>query len=150
MSSSTRAVLVAAAGVLTAVALVVLLLLMAGGGQVEVRLGDDEFNAGHVERLAGAVERDGPILFPDASPARARDVYLQHLGATPEEGWIAMAAQAPGAGRECVLRWDPATRTFSDPCGDAEFPEDGEGLPRYPTRIEEGRLFVDLRAEQAP
>jgi hypothetical protein len=146
MSSSTRAILVAVAGVLTAVGLVALMLLMAGGGQVEVRLGDDEFNAGNVERLAGAVERDGPILFPDASPGRARDLYLQHLGDTPDTGWVALAAQVPGAERECVLRWDAAERVFTDPCSDAEFAENGEGLPRYATRVEDGRLFVDLRS----
>jgi hypothetical protein len=110
-----------------------------------VRLGDEVFVAGEVDRLAAAVERDGPIAIPDASPRRQRDVYLQHLGATPEEGWLAFSAQAPGAQRRCLLQWLAVEEQFADPCSDRRFPANGQGLTRYPTTVEEGRLSVDLR-----
>ena len=121
------------------------LALLANSGGVDIRLGDDVFRAGNVERLAAAVDRDGPIAIPDASPERARDIYLQHLGETPEVGWLAFAAHAPGADRSCLLQWDPVRRDFRDPCSGQRFPADGEGLAHYPTTVAEGELSVDLR-----
>ncbi|HSH23851.1 MAG TPA: hypothetical protein VK975_07310 [Acidimicrobiales bacterium] len=133
------------AGVVAGVALFGGIALLAGSGGVDVRLGDEVFVAGEVDRLSAAVERDGPIAIPDASPRRQRDVYLQHLGTTPEEGWLAFSAQAPGAQRRCLLQWLPAEEQFADPCSDRRFPANGQGLTRYPTTVEEGRLSVDLR-----
>ena len=121
------------------------LALLADSGGVDMRLGDDVFRAGRVERLAGAIAAEGPILIPDASPDRARDIYLQHLGETPEVGWLAFAAQAPAAERTCVLQWHPVGREFRDPCSGQRFPADGEGLTQYPTTVAEGELTVDLR-----
>ncbi len=138
------------AGVVAGFALFAGIALLAGSGGVDVRLGDDVFNAGQVERLAAAVERDGPIAIADASPRRARDLYLQHLGPTPEEGWLAFSAQAPGAERRCLLQWLPAEEEFVDPCSERRYPGDGEGLLRYPTMVEEGRLSVDLRQPSSP
>ena len=122
------------------------LALLAGSGQVDPRLGDEVFTVGSVERLAANVERDGPIAIPDASPRRARDIYLQHLGAGDDEGWLAFSAQAPGAERRCLLQWLPEDRQFADPCSDERYPADGEGLTSYPTTVEEGVLSVDLRS----
>ena len=121
------------------------LALLADSGSVDMRLGDDVFRAGQVERLAGAIAREGPILIPDASPERARDIYLQHLGETPEVGWLAFAAQSPGAERTCLLQWEPADQEFRDPCGQRRYPADGEGLTHHPTTVTEGELTVDLR-----
>lgn len=139
-----------AAGVAAGFALFGGVALLAGSGGVDVRLGDDVFVAGQVDRLAAAVERDGPIAIPDASPRRQRDLYLQHLGATPAEGWLAFAAQAPGAERRCLLQWLPAEMEFDDPCSDRRYPADGGGLPRYPTTVEDGKLSVDLRTPSEP
>ena len=124
--------------------------LLAGSGGVEVRLGDDVFRAGQVERLAAAIAAEGPIAIPDASPERARDIYLQHLGETPEVGWLAFAAQAPGAERTCLLQWDPAGAELVDPCSDRRYPADGEGLTQYPTAVADGVLTVDLRRPEPP
>lgn len=124
--------------------------LLAGSGGVDVRLGDDVFRAGQVQRLAAAIARDGPIAIPDASPDRARDIYLQHLGETPEVGWLAFAAQAPEADRTCLLQWEPADAEFRDPCSEQRYPADGEGLTHYPAAVTEGLLTVDLRQPQAP
>lgn len=142
-------VVLALGAVVAAVAVFGGFALLAGSGSVDVRLGDDVFRAGQVERLAANIERDGPIAIPDASPDRARDIYLQHLGETPEEGWLAFAAQAPGAERTCLLEWLPAEREFRDPCGDESFPANGSGLARYPTDVTDGLLSVDLRPPAA-
>jgi hypothetical protein len=103
----------------------------------------DEFRVGHVEELVDRV----PFLLPDASPSQRRDIYVQHLGDDVEEGWLAFAAYAPGqTDRECFLRWD-GVQHFTDPCTERQFPAAGEGLQRYPTRVDEdGRLHVDLRS----
>lgn len=145
-----RSVVAGVAGVVVALAVVGGVVLLAGSGGLEVRLGDDVFRAGRVERLAAAVERDGPIAIPDASPDRRRDIYLQHLGRSDDEGWVAFAAQAPGAGRDCLLRWRPDDRELADPCSGRRYPADGEGLTRYPTQVEDGVLSVDLRRPEAP
>lgn len=138
------------AGVVVALAIVWGVVLIAGSGQVEVRLGDDVFRAGRVERLAAAVDRDGPIAIPDASPDRRRDILLQHLGDRDDEGWVAFSAQAPGADRSCLLRWEPDDEELVDPCNGRRYPADGEGLTRYATRVEDGVLSVDLRRPPPP
>lgn len=126
------------------------LAVLASSGQVDVRLGDEVFQVGQVERLAANVARDGPIAVPDASPRRARDIYLQHLGGADDEGWLAFSAQAPGADRQCLLQWVAADREFVDPCSGSRFPADGEGLTHYPTTVTEGILSVDLRQPTPP
>lgn len=138
------------AGVVAGFAVFASIVLLAGSGGIDVRLGDDVFVAGQVERLAAAVEADGPIAIPDASPRRQRDLYLQHLGTTAGEGWLAFSAQAPGAERRCLLQWLPAEEEFVDPCSGRRYPADGEGLTQYATMVDDGILSVDLRQPPAP
>jgi hypothetical protein len=120
------------------------------GGDVQVRLGDEDFRAGRTDRLAARIASDGrPFLIADASPNRARDIYLQHEGNDPDEGWLAFAARAPDQDdRDCSLVWVPDEGAFADPCTAARFPADGEGLTQYETRVTDGILHVDLRAER--
>jgi hypothetical protein len=123
------------------------------GGVVQSRLGDDEFQAGVAERLAARIATDGqPFLIADASPARARDIYLQHTGDDPDEGWLAFAARAPDQDdRNCSLQWIPGEQQFADPCTGVRFPPDGQGLTHYATRVTDGVVHVDLRTEvEAP
>lgn len=90
-----------------------------------------------------SIEDQVPFLLPDASPSRSRDIYLQHLADDEDEGWLAFSAFAPGQDdRDCFLRWDG--EAFTDPCTDESFPADGDGLTQYPTRVEDGRVYVDL------
>ena len=95
-----------------------------------------------VGKTAALVDQT-PFLLPDASPKHERDVYIQHLGRNQATGWLALAARAPGQDdRSCHLQWRDGR--FEDPCTHATFPADGTGLTSYPTRVEKGRLFVDL------
>ena len=116
---------------------------------VEVRLGADEFSL-RTDSAADAIARDGPVLYPDASPNRARDLYVQHLSPDPDEGWLAFAAQAPGAPRECQVQWDKADQSFLDPCSGRRYPADGEGLTRYAVRLDGDRLYVNLNDSRLP
>ena len=116
---------------------------------VEVRLGDDEFSL-RTDSVADAIARDGPVLYPDASPNRARDLYVQHLSPDPDLGWVAFAAQAPGAPRECQVRWQAADRSFLDPCSGRRYPADGEGLTHYAVRLDGDRLYVNLNDSRPP
>jgi hypothetical protein len=133
--------------VLFGAALLVGLSVLASSGSVDIRLGDDRFPVGRTERLARRIAVDRrPFLFSDVSGRGDRDIYLQHLGETPEVGWLAFAARAPGQDdRDCFLDWDVAAQELVDPCTDERFPADGSGLTRYPVEVDDGQLYVDLR-----
>lgn len=155
---SRQRLVAAVAGVVAAAALVGLVLFLtrpsdpgsgAGGGGVQLNLGDDEFRAGVAERLAARIATDGrPFLIADASPAQARDIYLQHGGGDPEAGWLAFAARLPAQpDRDCSLVWLDDEGGFADPCTGERVPADGAGLTHYATEVRDGELFVDLRTE---
>ncbi len=118
---------------------------LAGSGDIDLNLGDEIFEVGKVERLSKAIEEGGPILIPDASPNRTRDIYVQHLGTDPKRGWLAFAARTNGAPRECHLLWDPDPENFVDPCTQDRYPADGKGLTGYVAKIRGDKLYVDLR-----
>ena len=78
------AVLAAVFGLLWLIAVVV----TRNADEHDRRVGADVFEVGRVDRLADAVARDGPILFPNlAGPAGRRPVGLAHDGASDFEGW---------------------------------------------------------------
>ena len=109
-------------------------------------LGDDTFDL-NAAFMARAVERDGPVLFQDLLGGN-RDIYVQHLGDHPREGWRAFRATAPGADRRCTLVWDADEEVFRDErCGTgAVFPADGAGLEQYRAEVEgANKLVIDLR-----
>jgi hypothetical protein len=141
------AVVGAALGLAGLVALVVFVLDRGTqSGQVEVQLGSAQFDAGSAEQRAGAVRADGPILFTDVAGG-TRDIYLQHLGPTDTEGWLAFDARTSDATRECTLGWQPAEAHFVDPCTGTVVPADGTGLVHYPVEVTEGgALVIDIRA----
>jgi hypothetical protein len=145
--STTTAVLVAIAGVIAGLGLMLFMVNIAsqGGDSVQLRLGDERFDAGNVEARAESIAVDGPILFADVGGGD-RDIYLQHVGDDPDTGWYAFSAAAPGKPRDCFLEWQADREEFEDCDGDV-FPADGEGLTVYPVAIEGGTLLVDINAE---
>lgn len=149
---SNRSVIVAVVGLSVGIIAVLALFVVAipsltEEGKVTVRLGDDRFPAGPAEARAASIERDGPILFSDVASGQ-RDIFVQHLGDDPLEGWLAFDARRPGQGRACTLVWVPGEAVFVDPCDDVVVPADGEGLPQYPAEVVDGGVVVDLNAAQ--
>jgi hypothetical protein len=145
--STTTAVLVALAGVVAGLGLMLFMVNLAsrGGESVEVRLGDDRFDAGFADARADAVADGGPILFADVAGGQ-RDIYLQHIGDDPLTGWYAFAAVAPGKARDCFVEWQRDDELFEDCDGDT-FAPDGEGLTAYVVAVEDGRLLIDINAD---
>ena len=132
-------------GVVIGLVLLVGLAVLASRGDVELQ-GSPVFDAGRTDSQAPAIERDGPILLGDVAGGD-RDVYLQHLGDDEDRGWLAFDTRAPGASRDCAVRWIPADEVFEDPCSGRRYPPDGEGLRQYPVDVRGGRLTVDLRRD---
>ena len=148
MTKGTKAVVIAIVAVVAGLGVGWLVLQLASSGQADINLGEDEFNAGYTEVLADAiVEGDGrPLIFSDVSGGD-RDIYVQHLGATDDEGWSAFETRVPDR-EDCFAEWDLATEQFVATC-DAELtvPADGEGLTSYSTTVNaDGRLIIDLRS----
>jgi hypothetical protein len=127
------------------VAAMILLVVWVGGqarrGEVSVRIGDDTFRPGQAATIADFIADEGPWLVPDVAGGD-RDLILQHLGDDPTSGWYAFAARPLQAPRDCLVQWQQATETFVDSCDGTVYPADGEGLPRFPVRIDDGELEV--------
>lgn len=141
--SARSAVLVGLVGVAIAAVLAVVVLVAADSGDVEVRLGDDVFYAGDVDRISAEIADRGPITYGNPG-GQARPIWLQHLGDDPEEGWIALEARVPDA-PDCLVQWDVDAEVFVDGCDpDRTFPADGTGLTTIPTYVEDGEVVVDL------
>jgi hypothetical protein len=117
------------------------LTIAANDPDVEVNLGDDEFEIPDVEARAESVADQGPLLFADPTGGN-RPLIVNHVGDDPEEGWVAVLAVAPGT-EACIVDWDADDGVFRD-CEGERYPPDGEGLDTFPTRIEDDTLFVDL------
>ncbi len=147
MSKGTKAVLIAVVAVVAGLGMGWLVLQLASSGQADVRVGDDEFNAGYTEGLAREIaDGDGqPLVFNDPSGG-SRDIYVQHLGDSQNQGWSAFEVRVPGTD-DCLAVWDADTGRFRSSCDDAvTFPADGEGLTQYPVEVTaDERLVVDLR-----
>ncbi len=143
MSRATALVLSSVLGLVALVLLLVFVVKVASdsGGNA---LGDETFDA-NASGLADQVARNGPILFPDLL-GQGKDIYIQHLSDDPAEGWRAFRATA-GGDRTCTLRWDGASRVFSDPCEPGRtYPADGAGLEQYQTTVRKpSQLVVDLK-----
>ncbi|MEZ5204653.1 MAG: hypothetical protein R2701_09815 [Acidimicrobiales bacterium] len=135
---------------------VVVLLLAAGAFAIlnrntkssDLRLGDQTFQGGSAERLAKEIARRGPIFYGDVSGNKERDIILQHLGDDVDEGWYAFRAAPANKPRDCTWEWQADEELFRAKCDESlTAPADGEGLQRYPVKVRDGRLDVDLNAE---
>ena len=139
-----KALLVAAVGVAVALAGAWALASMSrSDGGPRLTFGEPIFTAGNAERLAGAIERDGPAAFPALEGGRP--IYLQHLGEDPDEGWLAFGAFVPDE-PTCAVLWSPEAEVFVSQCDESmTFPPDGEGLRQYETRVRDGVVRVDIQ-----
>lgn len=144
-----RAALVALVGVIVLFAGLGLVTLALGDrDSPDLALGDQTFDAGNAERLAGEIANNGPVLYSDVSGRRDRDMILQHLGDDPETGWYAFLAAPVDRARDCFWRWEPDENQFRASCDDELTAlADGTGLPQFPVTIDDGRLDIDLNAD---
>lgn len=155
-SRSPRTMALAVGGLLVGLVLAIVVFVFAvpsleEGGQIESNLGDDVFADIRADaELAAEIAENGPFYLPDVAGGD-RDIFVQHIGDDPEEGWLVFAARPTDAGRDCTLTWEPELQRFEDPCSDRTFPADGEGLKQYPAeRDEDGVLIIDINFEDRP
>lgn len=106
-------------------------------------LGDTNFGSINADNMAAEIDENGPILWPDIASG-TRDIWLQHLGDDPGDGWVAFDARPPGTARDCAVQWSVTDRTFTDPCTQTVYPEDGDGLPQIPVYIDGRTLVIDI------
>ena len=139
-----KALLIAASAVVILLVVTLLVAQAANRGDVELRIGDDRFDAGKVESMAGTIDDgDGiPILYPDLL-GKGRSVFVQHTGADPEKGWVAFGACVPDDA-DCEIEIEQPERDRLVDCEGREQPLDGTDLRTYPTSVEDGRLLVDI------
>ena len=138
---SRMVILSAAAGVIVAIVIFAGVLSLVGSGKAKSKLGANVFNLGKAKNQAVIVDRNGPLLFADPLQ-KGRDIYVVHLGGSD---WTAVEVHPPGEAKNCTVKWNAATHTFHDPCGNRDYPAEGTGLVRYKTFIQKnGDLVVDL------
>ena len=140
-----KALLIAGVSVVLLLGLAFAVAVLASRGDVEIRLGDQEFDAGQVENLAEEIDDEGglPFLYPDLVN-RDRNIYVHHRGNDAEEGWAAFTAFDPDD-PECPVDLDREAKVLVNRCNpDVTYPVDGTGLRFYPTRVDDGRLYVDI------
>jgi len=140
-----KALLVAGVGVVAALGIAWLVAQAASRGDVEIRLGDDRFDAGQVESIADAIDDEEglPVLVPDLVGGQ-RNLFVQHLADDADEGWVAFGAFDPDD-PSCAVQIDRDAKVLVNACDpDVTYPLDGTGLRYYPTSVEDGRLFVDI------
>lgn len=140
-----KALLVAGVGVVVALGIAWFVAQAASRGDVEIRLGDDRFDAGQVESIAEAIDKeDGlPVLVPDLVGGQ-RNLFVQHLSDDVDEGWVAFGAFDPDD-PSCAVRIDREAKELVNACDESiTYPLDGTGLRYYPTSVEDGRIYVDI------
>lgn len=119
-------------GVLIAVGAVVLaigvswgLLRLASGGDgpVKIQLGDEDFDAGQVERIAAQIADGGPVLYSDVSGRGQRQpIWVNHFGDDATTQWYVFSAIAPGAPEDCFLTWNTSENLFEERQPDPDEP----------------------------
>ena len=117
------------------------LILATQDSEVDVNLGDDEFEIEEIEARADLGAEEGALRFADPTGG-SRPIIVNHVGDDPETGWVAVLAVAPGT-EGCIVDWDNDDGVFRD-CEGTTYPPDGEGLDQFPTRVEDDTLYVDL------
>lgn len=143
-----QAALIALGGIAAFLTLVFLITRLGSlgndGAEVPIQLGEPVFQAGNAADLAAVIADGEPLLLPDASGGD-RDIVINHLGDSPEEGWVAFAARSLTAPRDCFVQWQADRSLFVDSCDGIEYPADGDGLEQYGISVDaDGNLVVNL------
>ena len=99
MTKGTKAVVIAIVAVVAGLGVGWLVLQLASSGQANIRLGEDEFNAGYTEVLARAIDDgDGqPLIFNDVSALEAAGVAAVFSPGTSIDtitDWLTTALEA--------------------------------------------------------
>ncbi len=107
---SPRTFTLAIGGVVIALGLAVALFVFAipaitTKNQTAIQQGAATLSEGSPVDRAHDIARYGPILLPDQAGGQ-RDIFLQHLGSSPGEGWYAFDTRKAGQGRPCTLKWN--------------------------------------------
>jgi hypothetical protein len=140
-----KALAIAAVALVLIAVVTVFVALAASRGDVEIRLGDERFNAGNTESIAARIEEDGglPALYADLVDGD-RPIFVQHTGDDPAKGWVAFGAFDPDD-PSCLVEIDRDDEILVNSCDrSVTYPLDGEGLRFYPTTVEDGDVIVDI------
>ena len=88
----------------------------ASRGDVDIKLGDDRFNAGGTKSIADRIAKDDglPALYPDLVN-RDRPIFVQHTGDDPDEGWVAFGAFVPDD-PGCLVEIDRDAKILVNAC----------------------------------
>ena len=132
------------AAVVSGLALGVLVVGLVGGARQPAVY--QPFPAGTEQRIAGLINKDGPVFYPDPRNG-TRAFYLDLEGGKV----VALHVVPPGGTAKCPVQWDRAARRYAD-CRDR--PVDPATLSRFTvlTRPEGSQtaVFVDLRTIEPP
>lgn len=141
--------LIGVVAVLFAVTLTYALVRASSGGKgVSFAVGQTRFTVGNADELNRRFQEDPvPRLLPDVSgDGQRRPVILAKTGTDPEQGWVIVDANPPGAPDDCFFQPTEDRTALVAPCTQQVFPADGAGLASYPWEVTaDGSLVVDLR-----
>jgi hypothetical protein len=143
VSTTTRNIVAGVVAVVAALALIVAVVRLSEDGTVEVRLGDDEFRVGNAEALSDRT----PFLVPDLLDDGQRDLVVFHLDDDPRTGWLAMEVTR---GDGCAAEQDRETLEVRDGCTGEVIDPTTSDRTRYPARVDDGELVVDLTPDGVP
>ena len=147
-----NAVVIGLTAVVIAALLGAMALWAASQGTTEIVIGDRDFNAGKVGAISREIRDRGPILYSDAGSSGQRDIIVTHIGADPEQGWLAFAARRATDPRDCYFSWDLSAGEFfltsaegsSTTCDEVTTDAAGTGLLQYRVEVRDGQIHVLL------
>ena len=119
------------------------LAIAANDPDVEVNLGDDEFELEDSRR--GATDRieDGPRHLRRPDRRQPADHASTTWATTPRRAG-SPSWPSPRATEACIVDWDADDERLPRTAKATTYPPDGEGLDQFPTRVEDDTLYVDL------
>lgn len=107
----------------------------------------DRLQVGNVERWAGSIDENGPVIFPGlGTTSGERTIVLDHNGSDPQRGWIVYYAHPADRDPSCAVEQVEGTDDFTD-CEGRTIPVDQLAPPtngEYPVIEDRKVLFIDL------